>query len=93
MAEKGIDIKGTNITAEEMDNYTRVAKKGVNYNDLPEVIEPDLQENQTQKEEKQETRDQGTQKEEMQEVVEIFGLQPFWEDYMFDDDEFQVDLI
>ena len=44
LAEKGIDIRGTNITAEEMNNYTRVSKKGVNYNNLPEVIDPDLQE-------------------------------------------------
>lgn len=40
---KEVKIRGINITMEEIEGYERVAKRGANYNDLPEVIEPEKQ--------------------------------------------------
>lgn len=41
LEEKGIDIRGINITMEEIEGYEEVSKQGANYYDLPEVIEPE----------------------------------------------------
>ena len=43
LEEKGITIRGTNITMEDIEGYKEVAKAGVNYYNLPEVIEPEIE--------------------------------------------------